>query len=214
MDEPLSNLDAKLRNQMRAEIIKLRQRINTTFIYVTHDQTEAMTLGDRIVIMKDGFIQQIGTPQEVFNHPHNLFVATFIGMPQMNLFENAELVKENGKYAVKLDGVTAELSEDKQAALAKNGVEPQNIVLGVRPEHIELCKEGGIEGTVDVSEMMGSSVHLHVTAMGRDVVLVVSTMNMSAAEVAALAIGNKVRFNFAGHVCHVFNKETGLNLEG
>ena len=83
MDEPLSNLDAKLRNQMRAEIIKLRQRINTTFIYVTHDQTEAMTLGDRIVIMKDGFIQQIGTPQEVFDHPANLFVAGFIGTPQM-----------------------------------------------------------------------------------------------------------------------------------
>ena len=92
MDEPLSNLDAKLRNQMRAEIIKLRQRIDTTFIYVTHDQTEAMTLGDRIVIMKDGFIQQIGTPQEVFDHPANLFVAGFIGMPQMNFFD-AELVK-------------------------------------------------------------------------------------------------------------------------
>ena len=87
MDEPLSNLDAKLRNQMRAEIIKLRQRINTTFIYVTHDQTEAMTLGDRIVIMKDGFIQQIGTPQEVFDQPSNLFVAGFIGTPQMNFFD-------------------------------------------------------------------------------------------------------------------------------
>ena len=91
MDEPLSNLDAKLRNQMRAEIIKLRQKINTTFLYVTHDQTEAMTLGDRIVIMKDGFIQQIGTPQEVFDHPANLFVAGFIGTPQMNFFD-AELV--------------------------------------------------------------------------------------------------------------------------
>ena len=86
MDEPLSNLDAKLRNQMRAEIIKLRKRINTTFVYVTHDQTEAMTLGDRIVIMRDGYIQQIGTPQEVFNHPRNLFVAGFIGSPQMNFF--------------------------------------------------------------------------------------------------------------------------------
>ncbi len=212
MDEPLSNLDAKLRNQMRAEIIKLRQRINTTFIYVTHDQTEAMTLGDRIVIMKDGFIQQIGTPQEVFNHPYNLFVATFIGTPQMNLFENAELVKENGKYAVKLDNVTVELSEEKQAALAKNNVAPQKVVLGVRPEHIELGKDG-IAATVDVSEMMGSSVHLHVTAMGRDVVLVVSTMNMTGAEVAALSTGANVKFNFAGHVCHVFSKETGINLE-
>ena len=212
MDEPLSNLDAKLRNQMRAEIIKLRQRINTTFIYVTHDQTEAMTLGDRLVIMKDGFIQQIGTPQEVFNHPYNLFVATFIGTPQMNLFENAELVKQNGKYAVKLDTLTVELSEAKQAALAKNNVAPQPVVLGVRPEHVELGQDG-IAAKVDVSEMMGSSVHLHVTAMGRDVVLVVSTMNMTPAEVAALDTGASVKFNFAGHVCHLFSKETGINLE-
>ena len=100
MDEPLSNLDAKLRNQMRAEIIKLREKINTTFIYVTHDQTEAMTLGDRIVIMKDGFIQQIGTPQEVYGHPNNLFVAGFIGTPQMNFFNDAQLTLENGEYAV------------------------------------------------------------------------------------------------------------------
>ena len=211
MDEPLSNLDAKLRNQMRAEIIKLRERINTTFIYVTHDQTEAMTLGDRIVIMKDGFIQQIGTPQEVFNHPYNLFVATFIGTPQMNLFD-AKLVKNNGKYAVELANITVELSAEKQEKLAANGVEPQDIVLGVRPEHIELASEG-VDAKVDVSEMMGSSVHLHVTAMGRDVVLVVSTMNMTGAEVSALTGGASVKFNFGGHVCHVFNKETGINLE-
>ena len=212
MDEPLSNLDAKLRNQMRAEIIKLRERIKTTFIYVTHDQTEAMTLGDRIVIMKDGFIQQIGTPQEVFNHPYNLFVATFIGTPQMNMFDNAKLVKENGKYAVKLDCLTVELSEDKQAALAKNNVAEQDVVLGVRPEHITL-EQSGIDGKVDVSEMMGSSVHLHVTSMGRDVVMVVSTMNMSAAEVGALSNGSAVKYNFPGHVCHLFSKETGINLE-
>ncbi|MDY6181567.1 MAG: sn-glycerol-3-phosphate ABC transporter ATP-binding protein UgpC [Candidatus Faecousia sp.] len=211
MDEPLSNLDAKLRNQMRAEIIKLRERINTTFIYVTHDQTEAMTLGDRIVIMKDGFIQQIGTPQEVFNHPYNLFVAGFIGTPQMNLFD-AKLVKNQGKYAVQLANITVELSDEKQAKLAANNVEPQDIVLGVRPEHIELAAEG-VDAKVDVSEMMGSSVHLHVTAMGRDVVLVVSTMNMTGAEVSTLTGGANVKFNFAGHVCHVFNKETGINLE-
>ena len=212
MDEPLSNLDAKLRNQMRAEIIKLRQRINTTFIYVTHDQTEAMTLGDRIVIMKDGEVQQIGTPQQVFNHPYNLFVATFIGTPQMNLFENAKLVKENGKYAVKIDALTVELSDEKQEKLSANNVAEQDIVLGVRPEHITL-EATGISGTVDVSELMGSTVHLHVDSMGRDVVMVVSTMNMTGAEVAALAHGNKVTYNFPGHVCHVFSKETGLNLE-
>ena len=211
MDEPLSNLDAKLRNQMRAEIIKLRERIQTTFIYVTHDQTEAMTLGDRIVIMKDGFIQQIGTPQEVFNHPYNLFVAGFIGTPQMNLFD-AKLVKKNGKYAVDLNGYVVELSEEKQAKLAKNNVAEQDVVLGVRPEHITL-ENSGVDAKVDVSEMMGSSVHLHVTAMGRDVVLVVSTMNMTGAEVAALTGGASVKFGFGGHVCHVFNKETGINLE-
>ena len=211
MDEPLSNLDAKLRNQMRAEIIKLRERINTTFIYVTHDQTEAMTLGDRIVIMKDGFIQQIGTPQEVFSHPYNLFVAGFIGTPQMNLFD-AKLVKKDGKYAVQLANLTVELSEDKQAALTANNVAEQNVTLGVRPEHITLESEG-IDAKIDVSEMMGSSVHLHVTSMERDVVIVVSTMNMTGAEVAALSNGTSVKFSFPGNVCHVFNKETGINLE-
>ena len=212
MDEPLSNLDAKLRNQMRAEIIKLRQKIQTTFIYVTHDQTEAMTLGDRIVIMKDGFVQQVGTPQQVFNHPYNLFVAGFIGTPQMNFFNDAKLVKVDGKYAVELGGIQTVLSEDKQAALTKNNVQPQEIVLGVRPEHITLDKTGYM-GKVDVSELMGSTVHLHVDSMGRDVVMVVSTMNMSAAEVAGLNYGSAINYSFPGHVCHVFNKETGINLE-
>ena len=158
MDEPLSNLDAKLRNQMRAEIIKLRQRIDTTFIYVTHDQTEAMTLGDRIVIMKDGFIQQIGTPQEVFDHPTNLFVAGFIGTPQMNFFD-AELVKEDGRYAVVLENARVELSEAKQANLARKQVQPGPITLGVRPEHISLAGDASqaVRGTVDVAEMMGSA---------------------------------------------------------
>ena len=210
MDEPLSNLDAKLRNQMRAEIIKLREKIQTTFIYVTHDQTEAMTLGDRIVIMKDGFIQQVGTPQEVFNHPKNLFVAGFIGSPQMNLID-ANLAIENGKYVVKLGGYTVALSDEKQANLKRNNVQPQEIVLGIRPEHITLGK--GLTGTVDVSEMMGSSVHLHVNSLGRDVVMVVSTMNMTGAEVAALSNGSPISYNFAGHVCHVFSKATKFNLE-
>ena len=211
MDEPLSNLDAKLRNQMRAEIIKLRERIDTTFVYVTHDQTEAMTLGDRIVIMKDGFIQQIGTPQQVFNHPYNLFVAGFIGSPQMNLFD-AKLVKQDGKYAVDLNGYVVELSEEKQAKLAANNVGEQNVVLGVRPEHITLV-ESGIDAKIEVNELMGSSVHLHVNIGGKDVIVIVSTMNMTGAEVAALAAGAQVTVGFAGNVCHVFNKETGINLE-
>ena len=211
MDEPLSNLDAKLRNQMRAEIIKLRERINTTFIYVTHDQTEAMTLGDRIVIMKDGFIQQIGTPQEVFNHPYNLFVAGFIGSPQMNFFD-AKLIKNDGKYAIDLYGHVVELSEEKQTALVANNVPEQEITLGVRPEHITVG-DTGVSGKIDVHEMMGSSVHLHINTNGRDIIAVISTMDMSEAEVAAMKAGTEVSFNFGGHNCHVFNKETGINLE-
>ena len=207
MDEPLSNLDAKLRNQMRAEIIKLRERINTTFIYVTHDQTEAMTLGDRIVIMKDGFIQQIGTPQEVFDHPANLFVAGFIGTPQMNLFD-ARLVKQDGRYAVAIDGITVELADDKQARLSAKNVEEQDIVLGVRPDHIMLCAEG-VKGKVDVSELMGSSVHLHISTNGHDVVVIVPT-NGNAAH---FPMGSEVNMIFGGNVAHVFSKETEKNLE-
>ena len=211
MDEPLSNLDAKLRNQMRAEIIKLRERINTTFIYVTHDQVEAMTLGDRIVIMKDGFIQQIGTPQEVFNHPYNLFVAGFIGSPQMNFFD-AKLIKVDGKYAVELAGYVVELSEDKQERLNANAVEEQEVVLGLRPEHLSLADKG-VDAVVDLYEMMGASVHLHVNANGKDVVMVVNTMNMSQAELAALSMGSAIKFDFLGSIAHVFSKETKINLE-
>ena len=170
-----------------------------------------MTLGDRIVIMKDGFVQQVGTPQEVFNHPYNLFVAGFIGTPQMNFFNDAKLIKEDGKYFVKLADLTVELSAEKQAKLAANNVEAQEIVLGVRPEHITL--EAGLEGVVDVSELMGSSVHLHVNANNKDVVIVVSTMNMTGAEVAALSSGSTIKIAFPGNCCHVFNKETGINLE-
>ena len=213
MDEPLSNLDAKLRNQMRAEIIKLRQKLDTTFMYVTHDQTEAMTLGDRIVIMKDGIIQQIGTPQEVFDHPSNLFVAGFIGMPRMNLFD-AELVIKDGKYAVELGGISVVLSADKQANLKAKNVAPQSITLGVRPEHISLAKgAAAIQGTVDVSEMMGSSVHLHVTALGVDTIIIVQTMGLDQATLDNFAIGKPLAFDFDGSVAHVFDKNTGKNLE-
>ena len=207
MDEPLSNLDAKLRNEMRAEIIKLRQRIDTTFMYVTHDQTEAMTLGDRIVIMKDGYIQQIGTPQEVFNHPANLFVAGFIGMPVMNFFD-AKLTENGGKYFVELGGVSIELSPEKEARLKAKGVKSQDITLGVRPEHTDIT-ENGVEGRVDVAELMGSSVHLHISSLGHDVIIIVPTTEAEA----GFAIGDTVRFSFKGNVAHVFSKETEKNLE-
>ena len=212
MDEPLSNLDAKLRNQMRAEIIKLRQRIDTTFIYVTHDQTEAMTLGDRIVIMKDGVIQQTGTPQEVFNHPANLFVAGFIGMPQMNFFD-AELVKNGDAYAVRLGEAEVELSADKQARLRANNVQPQTVTLGVRPENIALTEDANsVSATVDVSEMMGSEVHLHLNAEGRDTIIIVPTLTLGE-NVDKFTSGSALRFIFGGNVAHVFSKETERNLE-
>ena len=212
MDEPLSNLDAKLRNQMRAEIIKLRQKINTTFIYVTHDQTEAMTLGDRIVIMKDGFIQQIGTPQEVFDHPANLFVAGFIGTPQMNLFD-AKLVKEQDQYMVEVGALRVALSEQKQKALAAKNVAPQAVTLGVRPSHIVLSSaDNAIEATVEVSEMMGSEVYLHANANGKDVVIIVPTMDLTGNHKDTFALGAKINFTFGGNVCHVFGKD-GKNLE-
>ena len=207
MDEPLSNLDAKLRNEMRAEIIKLRERINTTFIYVTHDQTEAMTLGDRIVIMKDGYIQQIGTPQDVFNHPANLFVAGFIGMPVMNFFD-AKLIREGDKFFVEVGGYKVELDEEKEARLLANDVQSQDVTLGVRPEHTDVS-ETGVEAKVDVSEMMGSSVHLHVSAEGRDVIIIVPTIDMKG----NYAMGDTLHFSFGGNVAHVFSKETDKNLE-
>ena len=202
------------RNQMRAEIIKLRQRIDTTFIYVTHDQTEAMTLGDRIVIMKDGVIQQIGTPQEVFDHPTNLFVAGFIGTPQMNFFD-AELVKEDGRYAVVLENARVELSEAKQANLARKQVQPGPITLGVRPEHISLAGDASqaVRGTVDVAEMMGSAVHLHVDACGRDTIVILQTMDLQGAGHPIPATGSALPFTFGGNVAHVFDRETGRNLE-
>ena len=211
MDEPLSNLDAKLRNQMRAEIIKLRQRIKSTFLYVTHDQTEAMTLGDRIVIMKDGVIQQIGTPQEVFDHPYNLFVAGFIGMPQMNFFD-AELVEKDGAYSIKVGGIEVALSAEKQERLKAKQVKSQEITLGVRPEHITLLADdqSGIHGTIEVAEMMGSAVHLHASACGKDTIIIVDTMNLDKGQ--NLSIGANVQFAFDGNVAHVFSKD-GLNLE-
>ena len=175
MDEPLSNLDAKLRNQMRAELIKLRHRISTTFIYVTHDQTEAMTLGDRIVIMRDGFIQQIGTPQEVFNHPANLFVAGFIGTPQMNFFPNSQLILEDSLYVAEILGRKFVLTDRQQEELKAIGRTAGTVITGVRPQHIFL-QHGGIAGKVEVSEMMGSEQHLHLNIGGTEVVAVVPTM--------------------------------------
>ena len=207
-----AELLAKLRAQMRTELTKIHKKVGTTFIYVTHDQVEAMTLGDRIVIMRDGFIQQIGTPQEVFNHPANLFVAGFIGMPQMNFYD-AELVLEDGQYAVVLDGAKVTLPEEKQAKLKANGAAAGPITLGVRPEHLILSGDEGsmIHGTVDVSEMMGSAVHLHVSACGSDTIMIVPTTELEST--SAFTIGSPIAFTFNGAMAHLFDRNTQKNLE-
>ena len=214
MDEPLSNLDAKLRNQMRAEIILLRKKIDTTFIYVTHDQTEAMTLGDRIVIMKDGFIQQVGTPTEVFEHPVNLFVAGFIGAPQMNTFRT-ELVRENGKYYVTPLGSRIEVDGETGENLAAKAVDSRSVVLGVRPEHITLSQPGpnAIPCTIIVNEMMGSELHIHAeTEDGAQLVVRVPTLGLHRQERAELVNGAKIHVSFPGEVMHLFDPETERNL--
>ncbi len=215
MDEPLSNLDAKLRNQMRAEIILLRQKIDTTFIYVTHDQTEAMTLGDRIVIMKDGFIMQVGTPTEVFDMPDNLFVAEFIGAPKMNTFKT-NLVKEDGKYYVTPYGAKIEVTGAKAEKLAEKNVEGREIILGVRPEHFVLADKdnpAAIPCKITVNEMMGSELHLHVVEENGDKLIVrIPTVSLSDEQRKELVYGAVIYVTFEGKVMHFFDPETEKNL--
>ncbi|MDE7243894.1 MAG: sn-glycerol-3-phosphate ABC transporter ATP-binding protein UgpC [Oscillospiraceae bacterium] len=214
MDEPLSNLDAKLRNQMRAEILKLRKKIHTTFIYVTHDQTEAMTLGDRIVIMRDGFIQQIGTPQQVFDHPANLFVAGFIGTPMMNFFD-AKLEKDGKGYYVSVYGARVELPANMQSTLKSRNTAPQDVTLGVRPDHLELCgpnDENCLSATVDVTELMGSTIHMHVNISGKDAIVIQPTLDLSNDQQNNLKYGSKVHVHFPSSVVNLFSKSDEKSL--
>ncbi|MBR6651027.1 MAG: sn-glycerol-3-phosphate ABC transporter ATP-binding protein UgpC [Clostridia bacterium] len=215
MDEPLSNLDAKLRNQMRAEIILLREQLDTTFVYVTHDQTEAMTLGDRIVIMKDGYVQQIGTPEEVFEKPENLFVAEFIGAPKMNIMKT-QLLIENGKYYVTPFGSKIEVDGENGALLKEKEIKGGEIILGVRPEHIVLADESAentINGSVMVNEMMGSELHLHIkTEDGTKIIARTPTVNLSHEERFQLKSGHPVHLTFPSKVMYFFDPETEKNL--
>ena len=168
-DEPLSNLDAKLRVNMRAELIKLHERLNATMIYVTHDQVEAMTMGDRIVIMRDGFIQQVGSPMEVYNEPANQFVAGFIGSPPMNFFD-ARLVQDNGMFQVDVAGTRLALPADraKQAEAYLN----QEVVLGIRPEDVLSADDSQgrdlvpLQATVEVLEPLGAEIILELSSHG------------------------------------------------
>lgn len=214
MDEPLSNLDAKLRNQMRAELIKLRQTVDTTFVYVTHDQTEAMTLGDRIVIMKDGFIQQIGTPQQVFHEPLNKFVAGFIGAPQMN-FVSASLKLHDNKYCVEFLDLSIQLSDKQQKILQERKQPTTNISLGVRPEHVRISTqnvENSINAKIDISELMGSEALLHLDVQGKTFTVKVPITDVEISNELMFSRGNSVFVSFAAETLHLFDPDSENNL--
>lgn len=200
LDEPLSNLDAKLRNQMRAEISKLHKNIETTFVYVTHDQTEAMTMGDRIVVMKDGYIQQIDTPQNLYNKPCNLFVAGFIGTPQMN-FINGTVVKTDGGYAAEFADCRITLPESKHGNLGS--YEGKEVVFGIRPEDIAAGKadEQVIEMKIDLVELMGSEMYLHCDLGG-------SKITVRTPVIDGCKTGSSLTFKLNAEKMHIFDKET------
>lgn len=218
MDEPLSNLDAKLRAQMRVELVKLHKQLDTTIIYVTHDQTEAMTLGTKIVVMKDGLIQQVGAPQSIYDNPVNLFVAGFLGSPSMNFFQCTVKAEENNRTAFLLDDaktvkkVYLDGTRGKQIADRYNG---RHVILGIRPEDIyelEEAKKLGIENdSVDVDEpvvnreMLGAEVILYFDEQGKTLAVRLNPENQTK-------VGEKVSLYFDMDKAHVFDPETEENL--
>lgn len=218
MDEPLSNLDAKLRAQMRVELVKLHKQLDTTIIYVTHDQTEAMTLGTKIVVMKDGLIQQVGAPQSIYDNPVNLFVAGFLGSPSMNFFRCTVKAEENNRTALLLDDaktvkkVYLDGTRGKQIADRYNG---RHVILGIRPEDIyelDEAKKLGIENeSVDVDEpvvnreMLGAEVILYFDEQGKTLAVRLSPGNQTQ-------VGEKVSLYFDMEKAHVFDPETEENI--
>ena len=200
MDEPLSNLDAKLRVQMRTEIAKLHQSLGTTFIYVTHDQTEAMTLGTRIVVMKDGVIQQVDSPQNLYEKPVNLFVAGFMGSPQMN-FLDAEVRVDGDDVYVTLGGAEIKLPEEKGKALKEGDYDGKTVILGVRPEDVNIVDDGVFDSVVSVHELLGAEVFLYFN-------LDDTHMTAAVASTKGLHPGSPIRFNFDTERLHFFDKET------
>ena len=211
MDEPLSNLDAKLRGQMRSELKKLHQKMDTTFIYVTHDQTEAMTLGNRIVVMKKGHIQQIGTPHEVFDHPRNLFVASFIGSPQMN-FIDVELLWIDGQLCARVLEETIPLNLPYDIRLQPG--ETRQAVLGIRPEYIEIGDDKDVPVLVNMQELMGSTVQLHLTLGKTDIVAMVPvSFAESLPEPSSSGVMPYVRISLPASKIQLFDPESKLNYE-
>lgn len=208
LDEPLSNLDAKLRTQMRTEIIKLHNQLEKTFVYVTHDQTEAMTMGDRIVVMKDGFIQQVDTPQNLYEKPDTIFVAGFIGSPQMN-FADSKLVKSSdGKLAVEFAGKSMPLPAGKGADKGLDSYVGKEVVIGIRPEDLhdeavflEVAKESTFTADVEIAELMGAEIYLHFNAKGNKMTARISNRSK-------VRSGDKVKLSLDMNKLHIFDKET------
>jgi len=208
MDEPLSNLDAKLRVAMRAELIKLHERLNTTTIYVTHDQIEAMTMATRIVVMKDGHIQQIGAPKDIYDNPTNMFVAGFIGTPAMN-FLNGE-VKEDGCFYS--EHLKLRLPEPKYNLLKDKNQVGRPIVFGIRPEDLhdelvalETYKDSAAELDVDVAELLGSETNIHITVGKTNIIAKVNARS-------DIHIGDKIKLAFNMNKCHFFDPENELRI--
>ena len=211
MDEPLSNLDAKLRVQMRSEISKLHQRLQTTFIYVTHDQTEAMTLGTRIVVLKDGVIQQVDTPQNLYNKPQNLFVAGFIGSPQMN-FINATVAKEGSDVTVNFGKYSFKLPEYKTKALIDGGYVGKEVTIGIRPEDVHdediflsTSEDSIVTADVEVTELLGAETNLFLVIAGQNVTARVNSRSTAK-------VGDTIKVAFDVNRIHVFDKTTELAI--
>ena len=211
LDEPLSNLDAKLRAQMRSELAKLHQRLGVTFVYVTHDQTEAMTMADRMVVLKDGFLQQIATPQEIYSLPANMFVASFIGSPQMNFVE-ATLDRIGTQMVVKFGDNVLPVPEYKNQDKQLNDLIGQDVIFGIRPEdmyddplHFAEFSESTIEVLVEATEMMGSETYLYLKAGESDMIARVEPTTQAKG-------GDVIRIALNMRNCHIFDRDTEINL--
>ena len=207
MDEPLSNLDAKLRGQMRTEISKLHQRLQTTFIYVTHDQTEAMTMGTRIVVMKDGFIQQIDSPQVLYDNPCNVFVAGFIGSPPMN-FIDATLDKKDDGFYLTFGASSVKIPDGKAQQLEGSEYIGKTVILGIRPENLHdeeaflaQAPECTIDAKVEVTELMGATTHLYLNVEGTNFTAIVNPRTTAKP-------GDTIKIALDGNKIHLFDKET------
>jgi len=207
LDEPLSNLDAKLRAQMRTEISKLHKRLGTTFIYVTHDQTEAMTMGDRIVVMKDGFVQQVDTPQNLYDYPVNEFVAGFMGSPQMN-FIDAQVESKDGRYFLKFGQYSIAVPEGKDKDGVLKDYAGKNVVFGIRPEDVHdepefLAKvtDGHVKANVEVTELMGAETYLYLSCENNDITARVEPTSTAKT-------GDTIEIAFNLQKMHLFDKET------